>query len=96
MHTFFDLAQVIIKVPHPFINSSLTELGIVTDIDLEDDTLSLVFAWPFPDIPIRDQLVSSIENVVDNMGFKLHFTERIMTTAEKNDFLILEKQGWKG
>ena len=96
MKTFFDLAQKIIKVPHPFINSSLTELGIVTDIDLEDNTMSLVFAWPFPNIPIREQLINSIEDVVTEMGFKLFFTERIMEAAEKNDFLILEKEGWKG
>jgi len=96
MKTFFDLAQVITKVSHPFINSSLTELGIVTDIELEDNTVSLVFAWPFPDIPIRDQLVNAIESVVTDMEFSLDFTERIMTTAEKNDFLILEKKGWKG
>ena len=81
---------------HPYIDSSLTDLGIVTDIDLEDNMVSLVFAWPFPDIPIRDQLIQSIEIVVKDMGFNLEFTERIMTTAEKNDFLILEKQGWKG
>lgn len=96
MKTLFDLAQVITKVPHPFINSSLTELGIVTDIDLEDGIVSLVFAWPFPDIPIREQLIASIEQVVKDLDLKLEFTERIMTTAEKNDFLILEKKGWKG
>ena len=67
MKTFFDLAQKIIKVAHPFINSSLTELGIVTDIDLEDNTVSLVFVWPFPNIPIRDQLIDSIEDVVNEM-----------------------------
>ena len=96
MKTFFDLAQEIIKVAHPFISSSLTELGIVTDIDLEDNTVSLVFAWPFPNIPIRDQFINSIEDVVNEMGFKLFYTERIMEVAEKNDFLILEKKGWKG
>lgn len=96
MKTFFDLAQKIVKVAHPFINSSLTELGIVTDIDLEENTVSLVFAWPFPNIPIRDQLLDSIKSVVTEMGFEFQFTERIMTTAEKNDFLILEKKGWKG
>jgi len=96
MKTIFDLAQVITKVMHPYIDSSLTDLGIVTDIDLEDNVVSLVFAWPFPDIPIRDQLIQSIEQVVLDMGFNLEFTERIMTTAEKNDFLILEKKGWKG
>ena len=96
MKTIYDLAQVITKVPHPYINYSLTELGIVTDIDLEDNLVTLVFAFPFPEIPIRDELVNSVEKVVKDLGFELEFTERVMTNAEKNDFLALEKQGWKG
>ncbi len=95
MKTIYDLAQVITKVPHPFINFSLTDLGIVTDIDLEDNTVSLEFAWPFPEIPIRDQLLSSVEKVVTDLGFELKFTERVMTPEEKNEFMILEKKGWK-
>jgi len=95
MNTIFDLAQVITKVPHPFINYSLTELGILTDIDLDNELVSLEFAWPFPKIPIRDQLVESVEKVVIDMGFKLKYTERIMTVSEKNEFMILEKKGWK-
>ncbi len=95
MKTIYDLAQVITKVQHPFINFSLTDLGIVTDIDLEDNTVSLEFAWPFPEIPIRDQLINSIKKVVDDFGFELKFTERVMTPEEKNEFMILEKNGWK-
>lgn len=95
MNTIYDLAQVITKVPHPFINFSLTELGIVTDIDLEDDVVSLEFAWPFPKIPIRDHLVESVNKVVTDLGFKLKFTERTMTASEKNEFMVLEKKGWK-
>lgn len=95
MKTIFDLAQVITKVPHPFINYSLTELGIVTDIDLDDNIVSLEFAWPFAKIPIKDQLVNSIEKVVADLGLKLSYTERIMDSTEKNEFMILEKKGWK-
>ena len=95
MKTIFDLAQVITKIPHPFITFSLTELGIVTDIDLEEDTVSLEFAWPFPNIPIKDGLVNSVEKVVMDLGLKLEFTERIMNPIEKNEFMILEKKGWK-
>ncbi len=95
LKTIFDLAPVITKVPHPFINFSLTELGIVTDIDLEEDTVSLNFAWPFPNIPIRDKLVNSVEKVVIEMGLKLDYTESIMTPVEKSEFMILEKKGWK-
>jgi len=96
MKTIYDLAQVITKVPHPFINYSLTELGIVTDIDLEDNLVTLEFVWPFPEIPIKDDLVNSVEKVVSELGFEFSYTERVMTPVEKNDFLVLEKQGWKG
>ena len=96
MNTIFDLAQKITKVEHPYIKNSLTNLGIVTDIDLEGDIVQLEFVWPFPNIPIREELIDSIENVVKDLGFKLSFTERIMTAQEKNEFLVLEKAGWKG
>lgn len=96
MNTIFDLAQLITKVEHPYIKESLTNLGIVTDIDLEDNIVQLEFVWPFPNIPIRDELINSIEHVVKELGFSLSFTERIMNPQEKNEFLILEKAGWKG
>ncbi len=95
MKTIFDLAPLITKVPHPFINYSLTELGIINDIDLDGDIVTLEFVWPFPNIPIREELISSVEEVVSDLELKLKYTERIMTPVEKNDFLILEKQGWK-
>jgi len=95
MKTIFDLAQKITKVEHPYIKYSLTELGIVTDIDLEDNLVTLEFAWPFPEIPIRDELVNAVEKVVADLGFELKYTERVMTNMERNDFLALEKQGWK-
>ncbi len=96
MNTIFDLAQKITKIEHPYIKNSLTNLGIVTDIDLEDDIVQLEFVWPFPNIPIREELIFSIEKVVKDLDFKLSFTERIMTAQEKNEFLVLEKAGWKG
>ena len=85
---------MITKVPHPFISFSLTELGIITDIDLDDDIVSLNFAWPFPNIPIRDKLVISVEKVVRNLELKLKYTESIMSPTEKSEFMILEKKGW--
>jgi len=96
LNTLFDLAQLITKVEHPYIKDSLTNLGIVTDIDLEDNIVQLEFVWPFPNIPIRQELINSIEMVVKELGFSLSFTERIMTPQEKNEFLVLEKAGWKG
>jgi metal-sulfur cluster biosynthetic enzyme len=95
MTTIHDLAIRITKIPHPFINYSLTELGIITDIDLEEDRVSLEFVWPFPNIPIKSLLIDSVANLIDELGLQWKYTERIMDAEEKKYFLALEKEGWK-
>ena len=52
MKTIADVASAITKVGHPAINYTLTELGILSEIDLIENTVEVVFAFPFPDIPI--------------------------------------------
>jgi len=96
MKTLSDVAKVITKVMHPAINYSLTDLGIVTDVELENDIVSLVFAFPFPDIPIADQLIASIVKPINDLGLEVNYSIRIMTDEEKTVFMQMEQMGWKG
>jgi len=48
------------QVDHPAISYSLIKLGIVTDVELIDDKVKVVFAFPFPNIPIAEALISSV------------------------------------
>lgn len=96
MKTLNDVANAITKVMHPAINYPLTELGIVTDVELEDNKVSLVFAFPFPNIPIADQLINSIAQPIKDLGLEMEYTVRIMNVEEKKTFLQLEAAGWKG
>ncbi|RLD67815.1 MAG: metal-sulfur cluster biosynthetic enzyme [Bacteroidetes bacterium] len=96
MKTLSDVANAITKVMHPAINYPLTELGIVTDIELEDNKVTLVFAFPFPNIPIADQLINSIEQPIKELGLEMEHSIRIMSVEEKVTFLQLETAGWKG
>ena len=84
------------KVKHPAIDNSLINLGIVSNIDLVDNKVSVVFAFPFPNIPIAEQLVASIENPVREMGLDFEHTIRVMTDAERALFMQLEQEGWIG
>jgi metal-sulfur cluster biosynthetic enzyme len=96
MKTLNDVANVITKVMHPAINYSLTDLGIVTDVELEDNKVVLVFAFPFPNIPIADQLISSIALPIKDLGLELEYSIRIMTEEEKAVFMQMEQAAWKG
>jgi len=94
--TYEDVLKVLSQVEHPAISYSLIKLGIVTDIKLVENKVSLVFAFPFPNIPIANQLIQSIEEPVSQMGLEFEYTARVMNNQERQQFLQLETEAWKG
>ncbi len=84
------------QVDHPAISYSLIKLGIVTDVELIDDKVKVVFAFPFPNIPIAEALISSVSQPVQSLGLEFEYTIRVMTQEEKTRFLQLENEAWKG
>ncbi len=95
MKTLEDVADVLTKIEHPYISYSLTLLGIVSKIDLIENTVEVVFAFPFPDIPIADTLINSISEPVKALGLDFKYSTRVMSDDEKALFMQLEKKGWK-
>ena len=96
MQTLENVISELSKVEHPAISYSLIKLGIVKDIELNDDTVILTFAFPFPGIPIADKLISSITEPIEAMGLKPEYIVKIMNEEEKATFLQLEGEAWKG
>jgi ATP-binding protein involved in chromosome partitioning len=96
MQTEEQITAELNKIFHPAINLSLMELGILQDIDLWYDTVIVTFVFPFPNIPIADKLIQSIQNVVEKMGLQMQYIVRVMKTEEKEAFLRMEKEAWKG
>ena len=90
------LENAIANVMHPAINLSLTTLGIVKDVKISDEKVEVTYAFPFPNIPIADQLINSVKNPVTNLGVEFDYQVVIMTEEEKQKFLHLEASAWKG
>jgi len=88
--------NVLSQVEHPAISYSLIKLGIVTDVKLAGNKVSVVFAFPFPNIPVADLLINSISQPVQSLRLEFEYTIRVMTQEEKNRFLQLEAEAWKG
>lgn len=91
-----ELIKEIYKVKHPAIDFSLVELGIVNEIEFENNVVKITFAFPFPNIPIADALINSITEPVQALGYKTEYSIVTMSEAEKAHFLSMEEQGWKG
>ncbi len=95
---FAKIISTIEAVQHPAINASLTTLGILQNVDIipEENKVTATFAWPFEGIPIRDMLINSVSQSLKNLNMNFEFDEKIMSEEEKQKFLQLEKDNWKG
>jgi len=92
-----DIFNLVNKVKHPAINRTLRELGIIKDISIKnnkDNKVLITMAFPFPNIPIKDQLVSSIKEPIERVGAEVQMRYTIMNQDELQAFLKMEEAGW--
>ena len=88
-------------VEHPAIASSLVDLGMIRDIvyTSEDKTVSLALVLPVLNIPqnVRDYLVNSLYQALKSVDVELTEVNLAqMTEEERQVFLELEQQNWRG
>ena len=93
-----DVHQAIKQVMHPAINRTLAELGMLKDIALKDNEVTLTLVLPLLSIPvsIKDYLMSSLRHVVTELGAKIEIRVAEMNQEERMAFLTMEQEGWKG
>jgi len=86
--------NAVAQVRHPAIDRTLMELGILKDITVESDKVIITLAFPFPGIPIRELLVESVREPVEEMGAKVEVKTTVMTAEELQAFLAMEQEAW--
>jgi len=93
-----DVHQAVGQVMHPEISCTLVELGMVKDVALEGDEVTLTLVLPFLGIPapIKDYLVNSLRQAVMKLGAKAEIKIAEMNQAERLAFLAMEQEGWRG
>ena len=91
-----EILELLGDIEHPAINYSLIKLGILTDIQFIDNKVKAIFAFPFPRIPIAEKLISSVEITLGNFNIGFEYSTRLMSEHEKQNFLKLEHEAWKG
>jgi len=93
-----DVDEAIGQVMHPEISRSLVDLGMVKDIALKDDKVTLTLVLPFLGIPdlIKDYLINSLRQAVTKLGASFEVRIAEMNQQERLTFLAMEQEGWKG
>jgi metal-sulfur cluster biosynthetic enzyme len=93
-----DVHQAIGQVMHPEINCTLVELGMVKDIAVKDNEVSLTLFLPLLGIPaaIKEYLVDSLRQAVMKLGAKVEVGIAEMNQEERLAFLDMEQKNWKG
>lgn len=88
--------ELLAEVKHPAIDCSLIDLGIVKDITVEEDEVNITMAFPFPNIPIGNQLVWSVKEPLEKFGLDVKVKTVVMNQEELQNFLKKEGENWRG
>ncbi len=91
-----EVHKAISEVKHPAINRSLKDLGIVKDITVENNRVTITIAFPFANIPIADFLIRSLRMPIEKLGADVDIVTTIMNQEELQAFLKMEQEGWVG
>ncbi len=91
-----DVQNAIAQIKHPAIDSTLVDLGIVKEVSVKENKVTIVMAFPFPFIPIGDYLVNSVKNPIENLGAEVEVKITVMDENERQRFFALEEKNWKG
>jgi len=93
-----DVQQEVGQVMHPAINRSLVDLGMVKDVALKHDVVTLTLVLPDLNIPasVKDHLVNSLRKAVAKLGSEVEVKIAEMNQEDRLAFLAMEQENWKG
>ena len=91
-----EVCDVIDQIKHAAINSSLTDLGILKDVTINEDKVTVTLAFPFDNIPIKEYLIMSVKTPLEKLGAKVEVKTTVMNEKESQRFLKMEAKHWKG
>lgn len=90
-----DVYKALGKIEHPAINSTLIDLGIIKEISTKENKVTIIIAFPFPNIPIGDYFVNSVREAIERLGAKPEIKITTMNQEEQKRFLAIEQENWK-
>ncbi len=90
-----NIKKIVGKVKHPTINETLLNLGIIKEIKIKNNKANIVLAFPFENIPIKEQLIESVKKPLEKLKIDVSIKIIVMDHKELQKFLIAEQKYWE-
>ena len=84
------------EIKHPAVDSTLFELGIIKDVKVENNKAVITLAFPFENIPIKEQLINLVKEPLVKLSIDTEIKITTMDEEELQRFLTAEQSHWKG
>jgi metal-sulfur cluster biosynthetic enzyme len=95
-----EILQILAQIKHPEIDNTLADLGMLKDIIVSSNKVSLTLLLPIMGIPIqiKDYLVHSIHDAISTLDASLQIELSLaeMSQDERTKFLKMSQEGWLG
>lgn len=93
-----DVRQALVQVMHPEIDLSLVDLGMIKDVIFKCKAVTLSLVLPFLYIPIRDYLINSVKETVENLDADIEVEVKLteMNQEEREALMTKARKFWKG
>jgi len=94
-----EIIEIINNIEHPEIANTFDELGMLDEIDLDDETkvVSITLLLPMLNIPVsvKNIILNSIASAIKNKESKLSVSFAVMNEEQRQHFFSLSKKNWK-
>jgi len=90
-----EVSEVLANIMHPEINYSLIDLGMIKDVDVKDNVVTLTLNVPFLEIPIKDFLINDIKEELKKINIDAKINIAQMSLEERTKFMEMSQSGWK-
>ncbi|MDP8214750.1 MAG: iron-sulfur cluster assembly protein [Candidatus Euphemobacter frigidus] len=91
-----EVRKALDQVKHPAIDLTLVELGIVKEVSVIGNSVTITLAFPSAGIPIENRLINSVREPVEELGGEVEVKTTLMNPEEVQKFLAMEQEAWKG
>ena len=92
------IEKIIKQIKHPEIADTLFNLGMVENIDVQDNKVAFTLKIPMLNIPIKDYLINDINSAVkrENGNAKVEINIEEMDEKERAKFMKMAQEAWRG
>lgn len=85
-----EVRKALDQVMHPAIDITLIKLGIVKEISVEGEKVTIVMALPFTGIPIKFMLINNVHRHLEELGAEVEVKTTLMNPEAVQEFIAME------